>query len=294
MALSSMTGYGRGDAVREGIGATVELSSVNRKQLEIKISLPRSLTVLESRVAERVQERLSRGFVSGTVTVRSTPAARRRALRVDDELAGATVRKLRAAASRLGLRDDLGAALLLSLPDVVHWGAAEEDSEAAWPAVAKALDGALAALAAMRRREGRALEADLRARCGRLRGFVERIRDEAPHVAPRYRRQLLARLSAAGLEVEARDPQVLKEIVLFAERSDISEEITRLDSHLRQGDGLLRTRAPVGRTLDFLAQEMFREINTIGSKANDVRITRQVIQFKTELERIREQVQNVE
>jgi uncharacterized protein (TIGR00255 family) len=184
--------------------------------------------------------------------------------------------------------------VLLDLPDVVHWGAAEEDSESAWAVIARALEGALEALAAMRAAEGQALAADLRRRLERLAAHLARVRALSPHVATRYRRALLDRLAQAGLTAEARDPVIVKEIAVFAERSDITEEITRLDSHLRQAAGLLKSRDPVGRTLDFLAQEMFREINTIGSKANDVRITRVVIQFKTELERVREQVQNLE
>lgn len=147
----------------------------------------------------------------------------------------------------------------------------------------------------MREREGRAMVRDLSARLKKAESLVRRIARLAPGVGPRYRQGVLDRLSRAGIPVRTDDASILKEIALMAERADISEEVTRLQSHLQQTAKLLgHAGEPVGRSLDFLAQEMFREINTIGSKANDLEISRQVIQFKTELERFREQVQNVE
>ena len=294
MALRSMTGYGRGQAAGRGIRVEAELSAVNRKQLDVRVTLPRSLLAIEARVVEEVQKRVSRGQVSGSISVEVTPALRRKSLKVDAGLAGAYVDELRRAARELGLPDDLKAGALLGLPEVVACRGAEQDADYVWPVLKKALAGALDRLSAMRMREGRALASDLRSRLGKLAGMLARIRKEAPSVTRRYRQALTQRLQEAGVAVTADDPQFLKELALFADRCDISEELTRLESHLEQGEGLLTAAEPVGRTLDFLAQEMFREINTIGSKANEVRITREVIRFKTELERIREQVQNVE
>ena len=294
MALRSMTGYGRGEAAGQGLLVDVELSSVNRKQLEVKVALPRSLTVLESRLVETVQEALSRGHVTGAVAVQVSRAARERSLRIDHPLAGAYIRRLRSAAAAYGLADDLKASILLALPEVIQWAAISEDADRVWPLIRRALERALKDLTALRETEGAVLAADLRSRLARLAKLLQRIRTFAPRITEKHRRQLLARLSATGLSFAAQDPQILREVALFADRCDISEEITRLESHLRQAGSLLRSRESVGRTLDFLAQEMFREINTIGSKANDVRITRVVIHFKTELERVREQVQNVE
>jgi uncharacterized protein (TIGR00255 family) len=146
----------------------------------------------------------------------------------------------------------------------------------------------------MRHQEGQALQADLEKRFKKMETLVERIRKRAPRVVDHYRRELKARLTRLDVDLAQAEPSVLREVVMFADRCDISEELTRLDSHLVQGRKKLAAREPVGRSLDFLAQEMFREINTIGSKASDGKITQQVVAFKTELERFREQIQNVE
>ena len=292
--LRSMTGYGRGEAAAGGIRVEAEVSSVNRKQLDVRLNLPRSLAAFESRLVELVQASVSRGQISGGVVLHVSSEARRKGARVDRALAGAYVRELREAAEALGLRDDLSAGVLLELPDVVRHLDVEQDAEEIWPVLRRAFRGALAQLVTMREREGTALKRDLEMRILRLKKELTPIRKEAPAVAGKYRVALMERLQRAGISVDLSDPQLVKELAVFAERSDISEEITRLESHLKQAGGLLMSREPAGRTLDFLAQEMFREINTIGSKANDVVITRRVIQFKTELERIREQVQNIE
>jgi uncharacterized protein (TIGR00255 family) len=294
MALHSMTGYGRGAATARGIRVEVELSSVNRKQLDIRVNLPRALMALEARVVERVQETVRRGCVGVAIAVHVTAGARRERVHLDLDLARAYREALRRAGRALRLRDDLDLRAVLGLPDVLSCHGVEEDAERVWPPLEAALNRALRRLVAMRAAEGRALAADLRRRCARLRAWLGAIRSLAPRVPQRYRRQLRRRLGAAGVSLAPHDPALLRELALFADRSDISEEITRLESHLQQAFGLLRTTEAAGRTLDFLAQEMFREINTIGSKANDVTVTRHVIRFKTELERVREQVQNVE
>ena len=292
--LRSMTGYGRGEAAGGGIRVEAEVSSVNRKQLDVRLNLPRSLAAFESRLMELVQSAISRGQVSGGVVLHVSSAARRKGARVDRALAAAYVRELRSAAAALGLHDDLAACVLMELPDVVQHLDVEQDAADVWPVLRRAFQGALTQLVAMREREGVALKRDLGQRIGRLEKELAPVRKAAPAVAGKYRVALMERLQRAGVAVDARDPQLVKELAIFAERSDIAEEITRLESHLQQARGLLIAKEPAGRTLDFLAQEMFREINTIGSKANDVVITRRVIQFKTELERIREQVQNIE
>ena len=169
------------------------------------------------------------------------------------------------------------------------------EAETVCPAVEKALKAALEALVKMREREGAHLSEDLTARIGIMRSAVEKIQKQAPQTAENYRQQLLERIKSAGIEnIAPDDERLLKEIVLFADRSDISEELTRLHSHFKQFEDCRKSKEPVGRTLDFLAQEMNREINTIGSKANDAIISREVVTLKTELERFREQVQNVE
>ncbi len=294
MSLRSMTGYGRGSANAKGLRVEVELNSVNRKQLEVRISLPRSWQSLESRVVELVQESISRGQVSGSIVVHVSEALRAKSLNVNCELAAVYVTELRKTAKTLKLTDDLSASLLLSLPEVVTYTGADQDVDYVWPVIEKGIKAAIAQLLTMRLKEGGELVNDLETRLKILGSHLDGIRQEAPFVTQRYRDALHKRLEQAGVTLDSADPVVMKDLALFADRSDITEEITRLDSHLKQARALFKSRDPAGRTLDFLAQEMFREINTIGSKANEVRITRQVIEFKTELERIREQVQNIE
>ena len=177
---------------------------------------------------------------------------------------------------------------------MVSLGTTLPEPDDAWPAVADALESALSDLVAMRCAEGAHLRDDLLRRLGRLQANVADIEHRAPAVAERYRENLHKRLAAGGLDIDLDDERVLREIGLFAERCDISEEITRLESHFVQCTKYFDSEEPVGRSLDFLAQEMNRELNTIGSKANDAGIAQDVVEAKTELEKIREQVQNVE
>ena len=295
MNVMSMTGRGTGAAAGRLARVEVELSSVNRKQLDVDVGLPRFLSSFESRVQELVQGRLSRGRVSGEIRVTWAEAAQASGARVDLGLARATVTALRAAAKKLDLPDDLKASALLSLPGLVALEHGERDLETLWPSVRKALDAALAKLQAMRKKEGAALGRDLQGRLATLRTLVGEIAARAPGVAETYRANLLKRIAAAlpGTDL-AGDERLLKEVALFADKADVAEELVRLDSHFRQADGLLKTGGVVGRTLDFLVQEMGREINTIGSKANDAGIARRVVACKAELERFREQVQNIE
>ncbi|HAB19982.1 MAG TPA: YicC family protein, partial [Verrucomicrobiota bacterium] len=210
-------------------------------------------------------------------------------------LATAYSRELQALTESLGLAGGVTLEALLRCPGVLQSDATTGDPEAFWGCVEPALQAALANFNAMRDREGGALVDDLSARIAGLRSAVARVREQAPSVATRYRDQLLQRIRLAGVEnVSAADERVVKEVVLFADRCDIQEELTRLESHLTQFEDCRRSREPVGRKLDFLAQEMNREINTLGAKANDAQIATDVVFLKTELERFREQAQNVE
>ena len=294
MAFFSMTGFGRGIASAQGVRVEVELSSVNRKQLDILVNLPKYLAVLESRVHEKVHKALSRGRINVDFAIQRSSSSRAEAIRVDEELARVFVSDLKKAAARLGLKDDLGSSILLSLPDVVRYEQNGAAAATCWPLIERALDAAIKDLLKMRAREGVALQKDLRKRLLTLKKIVREIRAHAPRVISLYRDSLLSRLKQAGLTIENPDERLLRELALFADRSDITEELTRLDSHLEQANDLMKTTEAVGRSFDFLVQEMFREINTIGSKANDGTILRQVVAFKAELERIKEQVQNIE
>ena len=294
MSLKSMTGHGRGMASANGVKVEAELSSVNRKQMDVAVSLPRSLAALEPLVYEEVHKSLSRGRVTGEIVIRLSTQARKEAVCVDDALAETYLAELRKAAKRLKLKDDFSGSLLLNLPDVLRFEQPIDAAEKAWPIVSKALRAALKALIQMRTREGSSLQKDLDQRFGKISVALDRIKKQAPSVTEHYREKLQARLKAAGFTLESSDERMLRELALFADRSDITEEITRFDSHIKQARQLMQSTEPVGRSLDFLAQEMFREVNTMGSKANDTGILKDVVALKAELERIREQVQNIE
>jgi uncharacterized protein (TIGR00255 family) len=293
--MKSMTGYGWGECSRNGFKVTVELSSVNRKQGEISISLPRELEVLEAQIRDEINQRVARGRLTARVTLHAGDNNEVARVVVNNALAQAYARELRKLARKLRLKDDLSLDLLVRAPGVLQSDAAVGDAETFWPAVSKALQQALAMLLKMRAREGAHLKRDLHDRITTMRKAVGRVNKEAPLVQKRYREQLIERIKGAGLEdLQIEEERLLKEVVFFADRSDISEELTRLQSHFQQFDDCLKAKEPVGRTLDFLAQEMNREINTIGSKANDSTISREVVVLKTELEKFREQAQNVE
>lgn len=289
-----MTGYGRGECAQDGIKVTVELSSVNRKQGEISVNLPRELDVLEAQIRDEVNRCISRGRLAARVLLHTGEGRRAAKMLLNASLAKAYARELSRLAKRLKLSGPVTLDHLVRAPGVFQADEEPVDAEEFWPAVKQALRQALAMLVKMREREGAHLAKDLRARMANMRKSVGRIQKRAPLVAVRYRDQLMERIKHAGLTAPADDERLLKEVIYFADRSDIAEELTRLQSHFQQFDDCVKSREPVGRTLDFLAQEMNREVNTVGSKANDALISREIVMLKAELERFREQVQNIE
>jgi len=293
--MKSMTGYGRGECARDGFNVTVELSSVNRKQAEISVNLPRELEMLETRIREAILEKVSRGRVTARVTVHAGNGRSSAKMHLNVPLAKAYAHELNKLAKELKLADPVTLDQLVRAPGVFQTDEELAETENLWPAVEKALRAALSALVTMREREGAHLAKDLATRVGVMRKSVERVAKQAPASAERYRQQLIERIKSAGLPAPAADDErLLKEVVFFADRSDITEELTRLQSHFKQFEDCARSKEPVGRTLDFLAQEMNREINTIGSKANDALISSEVVTLKAELEKFREQAMNVE
>ena len=290
-----MTGYGRGECSQDGFKVTVEVSSVNRKQSEMSINLPRQMEMLEAQIRDSINRYISRGRITVRVALHAALGNTSARMHLNAPLAKAYARELARLSKQLGLSGPVTLDHLVRAPGVFQTDeelAVEEDF---WPAVSKALAKALKELLKMREREGEHLATDLKKRIAIMAAAVSTIQRKAPGVARRYREQLLERIRGAGLEAPAlEDDRLLKEVVYFADRSDISEELTRLQSHFNQFHACNKSREPVGRTLDFLAQEMNREINTVGSKANDTTISREVVTLKAELEKFREQAQNVE
>jgi uncharacterized protein (TIGR00255 family) len=288
-----MTGYGRGETDHAGTKFTVELNSVNRKQSDVVINLPRDLVELEPRIRQTINENISRGRTNATVSLHSGANGARN-LALNTELARSYHEAMRALQKELNAPGEITISTILQAPGVMRFPEEVLNAEEAWPAVERALRAALADLIRMREREGKHLAKDLIHRLKAIRKKLKEVRTLHPEVVKRYRAALLERIEKAGLPVPSDDERVLKEITFFADRADVSEELTRLDSHLAQFAQHLRSKEPVGRTLEFITQEIFRELNTLGAKANDAVISQRVIGCKADLEKIREQVQNLE
>ena len=293
--MKSMTGYGRGECSQDGFKITVELSSVNRKQSEISVNLPREMELLEAQIRDLINRFIARGRLTVRVALHSGGSKLSARMHLNIPLAKAYARELTRLSKQLNLEGPVTLDHLARAPGVFQTDEQIVEEEDFWPAVEKALKKAIASLVQTREREGTHLAQDLDRRIVVMRKAVAQVQKHAPGVAERYRNQLVERIKSAGLEAPGvDDDRLLKEIVYFADRSDISEELTRLQSHFKQYDDCRKSKEPVGRMLDFLAQEMNREINTIGSKANDSLISREVVTIKAELEKFREQAQNVE
>ena len=291
--MNSMTGFGAATAPLGGSSIRVEISGVNRKQTEIAVALPRAWAALETTIRETVAAAVSRGRVNVSVTLQQTPGAAG-ALALNRDKLAALQATLADAESTLGRSIDTSLDSLLKLGIIAEETETELPIETIQAAAESALREALNAFITLRAQEGENMKQDLLARIGTLRKFREQLMNRAGGVATRHRELLLKRLAESGLPLPLDDERIIKEIALFADKCDVSEEMTRLESHLNQFEKICDKAEPVGRTLDFLCQEIFRELNTTGSKANDAELAQLVVTAKTELEKIREQVQNIE
>jgi uncharacterized protein (TIGR00255 family) len=288
-----MTGYGRGEIDHGGAKFCVELNSVNRKQSDIVVNLPRDLAELEPRIRQAVNQKISRGRTNVVVSFhQGTNGAR--ALALDTALARSYAEAMHALQKDLNAPGEITINTILQAPGVMRQPEENFDANKAWPAIERALHAALAELVKMREREGKHLAKDLIHRLKLMRKELKEVRALYPNVVKKYRDALIERLGKASLVLHLEDERLLKEITFFADRSDISEELTRLESHLAQFAHHLRKNEPVGRTLEFITQEIFRELNTLGAKSNDAAISQRVVSCKAELEKIREQIQNLE
>ncbi len=290
--MRSMTGYGRASSATAGGTLAVQVSSVNRRNLDLSVKLPGDWESLEAEIGVRVRRVAARGKVH--VDIEFTPAKGRDEASWSDASVGAVLDRLAELADARGIAFEPTAELLWQVASSQKAPAGVISTESVRKDLFLALDEALRGFAAMRAKEGEALFVDFIERVGLCRRHMDAVAARAPSVAPAYRAQLLKRLREAGLELDAGDERVLREIALFADRCDVSEEITRFRSHMDQLSTLLKSEDEIGRKADFILQELGREANTIGSKANDLAISKSVIELKNELERIREQMANVE
>ncbi len=291
--LLSMTGLGRGEATTGQGTLQVEIRSVNHRFSEISVRLPRSLSSLEARVRDRVHQSLSRGKVNVTISLENDEGPGGR-LVLNRQAADRYVEVLRDLRETYGLNGELDVGHLINLPDILVWERQELEEEKGWAMLQPALEQAVGDILAMKTREGETVGRDLLGRIDMMATALSRIETRIPSVVTALRERIENRLADAGNDLEYNRSRLETEIVLFADRTDCTEECVRLRSHLGMFRELIAAPEPAGRKLNFLLQEMNREANTIGAKMQDIEVSGDVISLKEEIERIREQVQNFE
>lgn len=291
--VKSMTGYGRAEQTLHDRKITVELRSVNNRYLDCSVRMPRLYLFAEDAIKTKVQQNISRGKVDVFITLDSS-AADRLQVTVNRAVADGYHAALKELASTYNLQDDISVSLLSRFPDVLLAEKAEEDSEAVAKDICEVLDLALADFNQMRTREGQRLSDDITSRAASIESMVSFVEERSPQTVSEYRARLEERMREV-LENTQLDPaRILTEAAIFADKVAVDEETVRLRSHIAQLREMLSKGGAIGRKLDFLIQEFNREANTIGSKCNDIQISRQVVDIKAEIEKIREQVQNIE
>ena len=291
--VKSMTGYGRAREMRNGRDITVEVRSVNNRYLDCTVKMPRAYIFAEDRMKARVQQAISRGKVDVFVTIDAS-AADAAVVAVNEPLACGYYDALTRLKTMFDLPGDVTPEVLAKFPDVLAVTKAEEDVEAIAADICAVLDDALAAYNAMRAVEGEKLAADVAGRITTIEAVVGKVEERSPQTVAAYRQRLETKMQEVLQSTAIDESRILTEAAIFADKIAVDEETVRLRSHIAQLRAMLVSDEPVGRKLDFLIQEVNRECNTIGSKCNDLTIAQDVVNMKAEVEKIREQVQNME
>ena len=291
--VKSMTGYGRARETLNGRDITVEVRSVNNRYLDCTVKVPRTYIFVEDAVKAHVQKAVSRGKVDVFITIDAT-AADETVIAVNEPLARGYYDALTKLKDMFSLKDDLTAVTLAKFPDVLTVTKAEEDLESVAGDICAVLDDALASYNTMRTVEGGKLSEDIAGRAAAIETVVGKVEERSPQTVAAYREKLLARMQEVLQSTAVDESRILTEAAIFADKIAVDEETVRLRSHIAQLRTMLESDQPIGRKLDFLIQEVNRECNTIGSKCNDLTIAQDVVNMKAEVEKIREQVQNIE
>jgi len=293
MALLSMTGFGRCELEENGRRITVELKSVNNRYLDANIRMPRVLNLLEEAVRSRIKERLARGRVDVFIHYENLREDSKTA-QVDVALLRGYMKALEVIGEESSLANNVTLADLMRLPELVTLTTASEDMDAVTDLLNRALDGALDQMVEMRTIEGAKMQADIEEKLASVESTLEKVYERAPQVAEEYRARLAARLEELLGNIPLDEARLANEAAIFSDRCSIAEELARLTSHIAHTRLILEEKEPVGRKLDFIVQEFNREVNTICSKANDLVVTNCGLTMKNDIEKIREQVQNIE
>ncbi|PYG87633.1 uncharacterized protein (TIGR00255 family) [Ruminiclostridium sufflavum DSM 19573] len=292
--VRSMTGFGRGTYSEQGKEFTVEIKSVNHRYIDFYIKLPRQIAFLEERVREIVSKSLYRGKVDIFISLEDR-SEDSKSVTLDEALADAYIQAVEKLRDKYNLVDDISVALVSRFPDVLRIEKTEDDEEQLWKVLSCALETAVSSLIQMREKEGNELRASLLQKADIMQDIISKISDRSPEVVLEYKQKLESRIRDLLNQQTIDENRIAMEVAIFADKCSIDEELVRLGSHLIQLREILGIqKQPVGRKLDFLVQEINREINTIGSKSNDILITKNVLELKSETEKIREQIQNIE
>lgn len=288
-----MTGYGRAQQLADGRDVLVEIRAVNHRYYEFSARLPRTCLYLEEKLKSFLNGKVARGKVEVAVTI-TRPDGRDATIAVNNSIAEGYVNALRELNTTLNLSDDITLSSLLRLPELFTVTKEQDDEEQTWTIVSACAADALDAFVAMREKEGARLAADLCEKLDNIEKMLRQVESIVPSVAENYRNRLYNKLTELLADTNIDEQRILTETAIFAEKTAVDEETVRLHSHLAQARELLASSEAVGRKLDFLVQEMNREVNTIGSKAQDLNITKLVVDMKSEIEKVREQIQNIE
>ena len=291
--IKSMTGYGRSQQVIDGRDIVVEIRSVNHRYFEFSARVPRAYGYIEEKLKSFLQGSISRGKVDVGVTIFNVEG-KDALIEVNKSIAQGYVSALRKANEELGLEDDITLSRIMRLPDIFNVVKAEEDEEAVWNSVKTVAAEAVENFVAMRKAEGAKMTEDISSRLGYIEELVGNVEKRSPEITRLYRERLYNKIKDILEDKNVDEQRILTEAAVFSEKTAVDEETVRLRSHIHQFRTLLESDEPVGRKLDFLIQEFNRESNTIGSKAQDIEVTRTVVELKSEIEKIREQIQNIE
>ncbi len=291
--IKSMTGFGRGHEVLGGRDITVEIRAVNHRYYEFSCRIPRSLGFMEEKLKSLLQGKINRGKVEVSVLVYNVDAPDEK-ISINKEVVKEYIEALRSVKDEFGLNDDLSLSNIMRIPDAFTVIKTEADEEQLWADVKCVAETALDKFIAMRETEGERMKADILSRLSTIEGWVGIVEERSPAIVEDYRKKLYDRMCEVLNNANIDENRILLEAGIFSEKTAVDEETVRLRSHIAQFRSMLDSADAIGRKLDFLVQEMNRETNTIGSKVQDIEVTRIVVDQKSEIEKIREQIQNIE
>ena len=291
--LKSMTGYGRAQKILNGRDITVEIRSVNHRYYEYTSRIPRTYSYIDEKMKALLKTSISRGKIDVSVTINNIEG-KDSEIAVNKSIAEGYVSALRGIADELGLKDDLTLSKLIKLPDIFNIQKTPDDEEMVWNDVYEVTNDALEKFIDMRSVEGKALGENIIEKADYILEMVEKVEELSPQTVENYRNRLYKKLSEVLEDKNIDDQRILTEAAVFSEKIAVDEETGRLRSHISQLKTILESDEAVGRKLDFIVQEINREVNTIGSKAQDLNVTKIVVEMKSEIEKIREQIQNIE